>query len=570
LIFFETVSWKNFLSTGNSPTTIDLCKNKLTMIVGENGNGKSTLLDAICYALYNKAFRNINKPQLINTVNKKDLLVEIGFSISKNKYKIIRGQRPNIFEVYKDGKLLNQDAANKDYQDSLEKNILKLSYKSFCQIVILGNASYVPFMQLSTGQRREIIEDLLDIQVFSKMNSLLKDHSNTLSKEIETNRFNIRLIREKLQLIEQHIQMAESKNKKYIEEQEIKIQETEISIGLNRNYIDQITEKLQNLKSLTGNHKKIQNKLSKMHSLNHQLNEKINKLQNETQFLEEHNNCPTCKQEINEDFKCTSITKKEEQIKKTQDGLNLLIEEIEKVNNEIEEINKINSEIAGYNIEIATKNMAIKGLEDYIATIKQELENTIVAKSNIEERKNKKQLQEDFNKEEERAKELAIDAEVIKTAANILKDGGIKARIIKQYIPIMNKLVNAYLASMDFYINFELDESFNEKIISRNREEFSYSSFSEGEKARINLSILFAWRSVAKMRNSACTNLLILDEIFDGPLDMNGTEEFAKILNDLAPDTNTFIISHKVDQMGDKFKNIIKFEKNKGFSRIAA
>ena len=571
MIYFKTLRWKNFLSTGNSFLEIQLDKHNTTLVVGENGAGKSTMLDALSFVLYNKPFRKINKPQLINSINKKDLVVEIEFKIGPNRYKIIRGIKPNVFEVYQNDNLLNQNAESKDYQEILENQILKLNHKSFCQVVVLGSASFVPFMQLTAQARREVIEDLLDIQIFSTMNTLLKEDISENTKNLQQAEYNYSLTSEKIKMQNDYIAMMQKDAGEQIDKNQKEIKEAEKHIEDELLKMTSLEDKISSLRTSISDEDKTRSKQQKLLVLERQLNDKIKKIEEEIHFFNNHDNCPTCKQVIQEDFKCESVDEKTKSIDETHSGLVQLNEEMTKVATRLKEIDNIKKEITDLNIDKVTHNNNINGLKNYIS----KLENNIneINKKTVDYSMNDekmKQLEVDLDAFIQEKGELTKQKEALQVASVILKDSGIKARIIKQYVPVINKLINKYLASMDFFVQFELDETFNETIKSRFRDEFSYASFSEGEKMRINLAILFTWRAVAKMRNSASTNLLIMDEVFDSSLDVNGTNEFMKILNTLTTDTNAFIISHKTDQMVDKFSNVIKFEKHKNFSRLVS
>ena len=571
MIYFKTLRWRNFLSTGNSYTEIELNKNNTTLVVGENGAGKSTMLDALCFALYNKPFRKINKPQLMNSINKKDLVVELEFDIGTNKYKIIRGLKPNIFEVYQNNNMISQDADNRDYQDVLERQILKLNHKSFCQVVVLGSASFVPFMQLPAASRREVIEDLLDIQIFSTMNSLLKEKINSNSTKVMDVEYQYDMTSEKISMQHQYIEAMQKNNDEHVEKIKLDLKQYMDSIENAKLAIASLDQQIGILNEQINDQDQVNKKQKKLQVLETQLNDKLTKLQKEIEFFNLHDNCPTCKQGIDNEFKCETVSTKESQIEETSEGIEQLRQEIQNIQDRIQTIANISSQITSFNIEKITHTNTISGL---LAQCKK-------AAKDIEELQKKTEeysLNDDTIKEleskigllAEQKGDLLNDKEAYGVASIILKDNGIKARIIKQYVPVINKLINKYLAAMDFFVNFELDENFNETIKSRFRDEFSYASFSEGEKMRINLAILFTWRAVAKLRNSASTNLLIMDEVLDGSLDSNGTDEFLKIINTLTQDTNTFIISHKVDQLVDKFANVIRFVKVKNFSGVAA
>lgn len=569
MIIFKKIRWMNFLSTGNAFTEIQLDKEQTTLIVGDNGAGKSTLLDALSFVLYSKPFRKINKPQLINSINKKDLVVEVEFNIGPASYKIVRGLKPAIFEVYKNGALLNQDADTRDYQDILEKQILKLNHKSFCQVVVLGSASFVPFMQLTAQARREVIEDLLDIQIFSTMNSLLKQRvtdNNTallvIDKDIEMTSERIRMQQIHNEAMQKNVEEQLDKYRAELRSITDRIERERESAQL---YDEQITTLTQEIIDAQA----VEKKQSKVGLLEKQLQSKLEKLNEDIEFFKKNESCPTCKQNIDQSFRASEIDKKLHSCTEVESGITQLKEEASKINDRLSEIRSITARITDLNIKRITHQNTAKGLLTQgkkIAKDIEELQNDSTSNGTVNMEDLDKQLQEQTELKSEHLK----DKEALAASAIILKDTGIKARIINQYVPIINKLINKYLSALDFFVMFELDSNFNETIKSRHRDDFSYASFSEGEKMRINLAILFTWRAVAKLRNSASTNLLIMDEVLDGSLDGNGTDEFLKILNNLTLDTNTYIISHKIDQMHDKFANVIKFEKHKNFSRMAA
>jgi len=571
MIYFKTIRWKNFLSTGNSFTEIVLNKTNTTLVVGENGAGKSTMLDALSFALYNKPFRKINKPQLMNSINKKDLIVELEFDIGSHKYKIIRGLKPAVFEVYQNNKMISQDADNRDYQDVLEKQILKLNHKSFCQVVVLGSASFVPFMQLPAASRREVIEDLLDIQIFSTMNSLLKEKINNNNATLMEVEYQYDLTSEKIKMQHQHIVALQKNSEEQIIKLKSDIKDYMSKIDTEKTSITSLDEQIGALNEQINDQDQVSKKQKKLQVLETQLDDKLAKLQKEIEFFNLHDTCPTCKQGIDNDFKCETVASKENQMQETSSGIEQLREEIQNIQDRIQIIANISSQITSLNIEKITHSNSITGLLSQCKKAAKDIDE-LQKKSDdlILNDDTMKELETNIGTLAEQKGELLRDKDAYNIAAIVLKDNGIKARIIKQYIPIINKLINKYLAAMDFFVNFELDENFNETIKSRFRDEFSYASFSEGEKMRINLAILFTWRAIAKLRNSASTNLLIMDEVLDGSLDSNGTDEFLKIIGNLTQDTNTFIISHKVDQLYDKFANVIKFVKVKNFSGIAA
>lgn len=569
MILLKKIRWKNLLSTGNIFTEIDLTKYNSTLIVGTNGSGKSTILDAISFALYNKPFRKINKPQLINSINGKDLVVEFEFVVGSNYYKIVRGIKPNRFEIYKNDILLNQDADSKDYQEVVEKQIIKMNHRTFSQVVVLGSSTYVPFMQLAAAARREVIEDLLDLQVFTTMNTLLKSKISVNQDSIKQAKYDSDLIDEKINIQNSYIDSLNKDVQNKVAENNLKIQQTQaeidtivVNVTTKSNTIDDRLKQAANIDKLT-------KRMEKSVILKEKTIDRISKLNKEIKFFHDNDDCPTCKQGIQHEFKSEAITTKQTQLDEIQQNLALLeqdynttVTEISKINVIQKEIQLIQQEVTRLQTEITSKKKFIKYLQDEIDALGSNTANVDAEKQKLKDLKKLKQEAED-NKQK-----LLEDYEILQAASALLKDGGIKTRILRQYIPIINKLINKYLAAMDFFVQFEIDEQFNETIKSRFRDEFSYNSFSEGEKMRINLAVLFTWRAIAKMRNSAATNLLIMDEVFDSSLDSNGTDEFLKIIQTLTADTNTFIISHKTDQLFDKFHNVIKFEKTKNFSRI--
>jgi len=568
MILFEKLRWKNLLSTGNIFTELDLNKVNTTLIVGENGAGKSTILDALSFSLFGKPFRKINKPQLVNTITRKDMVVEIEFSISSNRYKIVRGLKPNIFEVYQNGNLLNQSAEMKDYQNILEKQILKINHKSFCQVVVVGTATFQPFMQLSASARREIIEDLLDLQIFTTMNTLLK------SKVADNNEFIIeataeqKYIIEKIELVKKHMLELQNNNDHIISEKQELIVESNKQIETLSAQYWELDAQIKEMKETIKDEKEISKRMNKFSSIRHQIEAKVAILNNDVKFLVNHTDCPTCKQQIDTSFRDATLVEKQSKISEAKDGLVLLQEQYDKVNAELNTIIEVQANINTLSMEQFKAKNNIDSMIKYRDALEKEI-SKITIQQDEDEGSKINELVTELESHEVKYNNLVDEKQVLSAASMLLKDGGIKSRIIKQYVPVINKLINKYLSAMDFFVQFELDEEFNETIKSRFRDEFSYASFSEGEKMRINLAILFTWRAVAKLRNSISTNLLIMDEVMDSSLDSNGTEEFLKILNQLTVDTNTFIISHKGDQLYDKFTNVIKFEKHKNFSKIA-
>jgi DNA repair exonuclease SbcCD ATPase subunit len=569
VIVFKYVKYKNILSTGNAWTEIRLDKNKSTLIVGENGAGKSTMLDAICFALYGKPFRKINKPQLMNSINQKNLEVEVSFDISGNKYIVKRGIKPNIFEIWKNGELLNQDAAARDYQAYLEQNILKMNLKSFGQIVVLGSSTFVPFMQLPAAHRREVIEDLLDIQIFSTMNILLKDKLQTNKSEITDIKYQIELVKDRIDAAKEHNESIRKLKETEVSRIKERVKEQLAFIENENTSIDELGNQLDKLMASINDKPTQKKKHQELLDIGRKLSDKQKKLTKEIDFYENHDNCPTCRQGIEHDFKESTVYENREKINQIADGREEIAAKALVVETRLIEIEGIEEEISATNLTMSEHRANIKlamsvlnGLKKDLQSAEEEVE--AVDTSKIDEYE--AELQSFHIKQEQ----LHQDRDTLSVVASMLKDGGIKTRIIKQYVPVMNKLINKYLAAMDFFVQFELDESFNETIKSRFRDEFSYGSFSEGEKLRIDLALLFTWRSVSKLRNSVTTNILIMDEIMDSSLDNAGTEEFLKIINELTADSNVFIISHKGDQLYDKFENIIKFEKHKNFSRMVA
>lgn len=570
MIIFEKVRWKNFLSTGNWFTEIDLKRSPNTLIIGSNGSGKSTILDALTFGLFGKPFRKINKPQLPNSINEKECVVEIEFTIGKKAYKIIRSIKPNVFEIYIDGKLLNQDAAAKDYQEVLEKNILKLNFKSFTQIVILGSASFTPFMQLSAADRRGIIEDLLDIQIFSSMNSLVKEKMSEIKDKSVQLKYDLDLTAEKIELQKQNIEEHKKHNDAEIEKKKQEIITSQTQIGHLQIDIELIQKHINVLTSKILNKDSIEAKRTKLSNLENQLSNNLRKLDKEVQFYEDNHDCPTCKQTITQEWKEKQILEK--QVKKGD--ISVALEDIEKkieeANQKVNAILEVTKHINEHNSEVIKHNASITAINKYVAKLNAEIAELSTKKDNLEDENTKlKELREQLASLVKKQKELADEKQYYEFAGTLLKDTGIKTKIIKQYLPIMNKLINKYLTAMDSFINFNLNENFEETIKSRHRDDFSYHNFSEGEKMRIDLAILFTWRQIAKLKNSVNTNLLILDEVFDSSLDTVGTDEFLKLMYDVGQDTNVFVISHKGDQLFDKFRSVIRFEKKNNFSRIA-
>ena len=568
MILFEKIRWKNFLSTGNHCTEVELNKNGNTMIIGTNGAGKSTILDALTFSLFGKAFRKINKPQLINTTNEKDCVVEVEFSIGNISWKVVRGIKPALFKIYRNGEELNQDAAALDQQKWLEQNVLKMNYKSFTQIVILGSSTFVPFMQLSAANRREVIEDLLDIKIFSSMNMVIKSKISALKDEVKTLTLKKESLSDKVDMQSRFIDELESQGKANIAKKKEKVSEQTKLIDLYNKEVSLNQEKVQ--KQLVEQEKVTgaTEKLRKMSGLRGKITQKASTIMKEHKFFNENTVCPTCTQSIEEDFRINKINDAQNVAKELQSGLQELDEAI---NEEQErerqflalskEISKLQNDISQDNVRISGCQRQIRSLESEVQELTEQLANRNSEHEKLETFKDN--LKTTFG-------DLASRKDTINYydfSYSLLKDGGVKTKIIKKYLPLINQQVNRYLQMMDFYINFTLDEEFNETVQSPIHEDFSYSSFSEGEKMRIDLALLFTWREVARMKNSVNTNLLIMDEVFDSSLDGLGTDEFLKIIRFVIKDANIFVISHK-ESLFDKFENVIKFEKVKGFSRI--
>ena len=560
--------WKNLLSTGNQFTEIQLDRNSTTLIIGENGSGKSTILDALCFGLFGKPFRGCNKPQLLNSVNMSGCLVEVDFKIGTKSFKVIRGIKPNVFEIYINGKMYNQDANSRDYQKYLEQQILKLNYRSFTQVVILGSSAFIPFMQLRARQRRDVVEDILDIQIFSIMNILIRQKLKDITDHMRDVNYNLDLTTEKITLQENYIEDIK-KNKDNILQEKIEL------IAGNEEEVYKRTEEINKLQELSetsmksiGDENTVVDKINKLKGINERLKEKRSSTNKYIEFFENNDDCPTCEQHIDETFKTNMIVDKQGEYEKYSKGIDELVVELDKTQERHDAIQDIIKQIRENDAHVGSLSFSITEMEKFNATLQseiEELQSGDVSKSDFKKLEKLKKSLKSFEKQKEG---LRVEQTYSEAARNMLMDTGIKTKIIKQYLPIMNKLINTYLTAMEFYVNFTLNENFEETIKSRYRDEFTYDSFSEGEKMRIDLALLFTWRAVAKMKNSTNTNLLILDEIFDSSLDSSGTDEFLKILNTLDGE-NVFVISHKQDVLVDKFTSTIKFEKIKNFSHVA-
>ena len=570
MINFSKVRYKNFLSTGQQFIEVDLQKSNTTLVVGENGAGKSTMLDALCFGLFQRAFRNIKKDQLINSLNERDCVVEVYFTVGQKSYKIVRGIKPNIFEIWCDGDMLNQDAAQRDYQKHLESTILKLNFRSFTQVVILGNASFVPFMQLRARHRRQVVEEILDIEIFSKMNLLFREKQKNQDEVIKQSDFNCQLIDSKIESQKKHIEDMSGNKQQTIEKRKLEIEKAQTDIDNYNLDIDKVKTEKAELQKQILDESKINGKYKQLHNLEAKLENTCSKHKKDLGFFQTHNDCPTCQQAIDEEFKSTMIVKKEDKIKELEGALGQIEKDIYSTEQRLEIINNTMVTIREKELLINRYETSINEIKKYIESKENEINElsdekftTGVATGKLEE------LQEQLTAAEAAKVKQKEEKNYLDTARYLMQDTGIKTKIIKQYLPIMNQLINKNLADMDFFVNFTLDDEFNETIKSRHRDEFNYHSFSEGEKLRIDLAILFTWREIAKLKNSTNTNLLILDEIFDSSLDASGTDEFMRILSNKLAKENVFVISHKGDTLLDKFPSVLKFEKYKNFTRMA-
>tara|TARA_B100001059_G_C17834523_1_gene586989 strand:+ start:2340 stop:4046 length:1707 start_codon:yes stop_codon:yes gene_type:complete len=567
LIIFKKVRWKNLLSTGNYFLEVELDRSPTTLIVGENGSGKSTVLDALCFVLFNKPFRTVSKSQLINSINLGGTIVEIEFVIQKNNFKIIRGMKPNIFEIYCNGRMMNQDANALDTQKILEQQILKLNYRSFTQVVILGSSTFVPFMQLRSKDRREVVEDILDIKIFSLMNFLLKHKVKEVSEELKSIEYEFRLSKEKIDLQNKYIEDIKRNKEKIIEEKEHLIFDSEKVVLSEQEKADVLNEEVKKLQPEVLQKDIVKGSIREYHKMEAKLSNRIDENKRQKEFFENNESCPLCTQDIELDLKKQKIEEKSKRIQELNSGIDKLKIELNDKEQLLKGIEMLSKQIREKEVEVAKICTSITHMQKLITQTSQQI--NVMKKGEVSEEDKVKltRLSERCKLQEEQITKLREDKFYVDVARNLLMDTGIKTKIINKYLPIMNKLINGYLTSMDFYVNFKLDNNFNETIKSRHRDEFSYSSFSEGEKMRIDLALLFTWRAVAKMKNSTNTNLLILDEIFDSSLDTTGTDDFLKILHTFA-DQNVFVISHKGDTMFDKFRSVIKFEKQRNFSKL--
>ena len=570
MIIFEKLKYKNFLSTGNSFTEIDLQAAPTTLVVGQNGAGKSTMLDALSFGLFGKAHRKISKRQLINTINSKDALVEVEFTIGSKKYRIVRGIKPNVFEIYVNGVMLDQSSHAKEYQQILEKNILKLNHKSFHQIVVLGSGSFVPFMQLGQSQRRDVIEDLLDINVFSKMNQLLKEKISLLKINISENDHKLEVVDTKIKSQKKYIRdltAITTANRKKKESEIKELREKIKSLTKQNSKLSKSIEEL--LPTYTDQLQALTDKKTKLTTYNTQFKTKVKAVVKESKFFEENESCPTCEQTISEDLRKEKLATTQKKAKELNQAMEMASEELSNINSKIDDVNEQISIIQKDQTEMYSNNKSISQFQNQVDNIQTDIDELVNNTGNMGQANDDLEKLNDQKHEcQDEKYRLNEQASYNRVASELLKDTGIKTKIIKQYIPVINQLTNQYLQILDFFVHFDLDENFQETIRSRHRDSFTYDSFSEGEKQRIDLSLLFTWRQVAKMKNSVATNLLILDETFDSSLDDDGVDNLMKIINSLGGDTNVFVISHKAELEDAQFEDKLVFSKNKNFSTL--
>ena len=564
MIHFKSISWKNFLSTGNTPIEIKLDNHPTNLIIGKNGSGKSTLLDALCFVLFNKPFRIIKKEQMVNTINNGGCNVTIEFSVGTKNYKVIRSVKPNKFEIYKDDVLVNQDASTIDYQKYLERNIMKLNYRSFIQVVLLGSSSYEPFMKMKSRYRREAVEEILDVRVFTLMDYNLRDQQRDLGKSVSDLRHSCDLIEQKVLLQAEHLKSLKSRIGDAEESSRIKIEQNKEADRQYRQDLQQLNEDIAKQQEIMKFKPDVDKKAKKLSKLESKIENNLETHKETLTFFETHDECPTCTQSIPKELKSKKVEEEKDTITKLESGLQDIMSEITKVETQITQMDVVSKKIQEMNINVAKIHSSLEGIKKHSDDV--EL-NTTDGQDSDKLEQELEDLSEKLNEQKTELIKLSTEKDYVDVIREILSDKGARAQIIKKYLPIMNQLINKYLQSMDFFVSFTLDEEFNETVKSRHRDTFSYNSFSEGEKMRIDLALLFTWRTIAKMKNSTNTNLLILDEIFDSSLDGSGTEDFFKILGTMSNE-NVFIISHKGDILFDKFTNIIKFDKEHNFTKL--
>lgn len=570
MIIFKTVKWKNLLSSGNNFTELKLDEHATTLILGENGSGKSTLLDAMCFGLYGRGFRNLKKELLVNSVNQSGLLVEINFSIGKREYKVIRGVKPNKFEIYVDNVFVNQDATVRDYQEHLEKNILKMSHRSFTQVAILGSANFVPFMQLKAKDRRNLVEDLLDISIFSTMMDLLRKRQSSHTIEVRETVHEINIMEERISGLTSQLNALHENREQKIGKFETTIKETDDNIEVLLSKVDAKNKLIKEKTSSISDRDPQEDRLKQAKNLFSKLEDKKHLVIKEIDFYQDNDNCPTCKQDLDEEHKKTHLAEKQKKAIELAHALDQINGTIQDSTNRMEEIGRVQEGITSLQSQISVLQTEIISNQKYISKLNHEIKDLKTETSYTNTAQNQIDANEESLEILHKKKESLVEQGHYYDIANtLLRDQGVKQKIIKQYVPIMNNMINKYLAALEFFVGFELDESFEETIKSRFRDVFKYDNFSQGEKMRIDLALLFTWRTIARMKNSVNTNLLILDEVFDSSLDVAGTDDFLKLLNTLTEKTNTFIISHKGEALYDKFNNVIRMEKHKNFSRIA-
>ena len=566
MITFNKITWQNFLSTGNTPITIKLDEYPTTLIIGKNGSGKSTLLDALCFVLFNRPFRIIKKEQMVNTINNGDCEVSIDFSVGTINYKIIRSIKPNNFEIYQNDKLINQDASTIDYQKYLEQNIMKLNYRSFIQVVLLGSSSYEPFMKMKARYRRDVVEEILDIKVFTQMDLLLRSQQGDLSKKVTEVRHGKDLIEQKVSLQGEHLKSLKSRTNATEERNRTKIEQNEEADRTYRKELQRLNENIAKQQEIIKLKPEVDKKTKQLSKLESKIENNLETHKQTLEFFETHDDCPVCTQNIPEDLKSKKVLEEKETVSKLEDGLKDLLSEVTKVETQITQMDAVSKKIQDLNVDIAKINTSLEGIKKHSDDISEDL---IAEDGDSVETLEKKieGLQSELTTLTDELLKIEEQKSYVDVVREILSDRGARSKIIRKYLPIMNQLINKYLQSMDFFVSFTLDEEFNETVKSRYRDTFNYNSFSEGEKMRIDLALVFTWRTIAKMKNSASTNLLILDEIFDSSLDSSGTEDFFKIIAEMQNE-NVFIISHKGDILFDKFTNIIKFEKEHNFTKL--